>query len=192
MLYFLYIGSLILYFAVHSLLAAARVKSYFQQYIQPNDYRKIYNGISLFLLIPLVYLYISVEKIPLTDTSWLRIIGIILLVVSLILFFKCIPLYDWKDFLGFGTTAEQSMMVSTGLLAMVRHPLYLATILLTSGWALIDLHLWSFSTWLILLVYIWLGTRWEEQKLIASFGETYKDYRKKVPMLLPRWQMKKN
>lgn len=148
--------------------------------------------ISLLLLVPLVQLYVSVEKVPVTKISSLRIIGIILLAVSLILFIKCIPLYNWKEFSGFGKATKPGIMVSIGLLGMVRHPLYLATILLTSGWVLLDLNLWSFSTWVLILGYIWIGTRWEEQKLISKFGKTYEAYRKKVPMLLPRWQIKKN
>jgi methanethiol S-methyltransferase len=41
------------------------------------------------------------------------------------------------------------------------------------------------------LVYLVAGIYLEEQKLIKVFGERYLDYRKKVPMLIPRIIKKK-
>ena len=69
--------------------------------------------------------------------------------------------------------------------AVVRHPLYL-------GWALA---FWATPTMTVghllfaggLTVYMALAARVEERDLIGAFGEKYEDYRRRVPMFVPRW-----
>ena len=41
-----------------------------------------------------------------------------------------------------------------------------------------------FTAWIV------LGTLLEERDLAAEFGETYSDYQRKVPMLIP-WKLRK-
>jgi protein-S-isoprenylcysteine O-methyltransferase Ste14 len=66
----------------------------------------------------------------------------------------------------------------------VRHPLYLFTIMLfwscpviTADRLLLNV-LWTL--WIV------IGTMLEERELIDDFGDDYRDYQAKVPMLLPR------
>jgi protein-S-isoprenylcysteine O-methyltransferase Ste14 len=33
-----------------------------------------------------------------------------------------------------------------------------------------------------------VGTVWEERDLVAEFGDTYRDYQRRVPMLIP-WRI---
>jgi protein-S-isoprenylcysteine O-methyltransferase Ste14 len=69
----------------------------------------------------------------------------------------------------------------------VRHPLYFFSMLLI--WSCPDLSLdrllynilWS--TWII------VGSVLEERDLVADFGEPYRDYQRKVPMLIP-WRIR--
>ena len=69
----------------------------------------------------------------------------------------------------------------------VRHPLYFFSLLLI--WSCPDLSLdrllynvlWS--TWII------VGSVLEERDLVADFGEPYRDYQRKVPMLIP-WRIR--
>jgi protein-S-isoprenylcysteine O-methyltransferase Ste14 len=66
----------------------------------------------------------------------------------------------------------------------VRHPLYLFLVLmfwscpdLTADRLLFNL-LWT--GWMI------VGARFEERDLVAAYGEGYRDYQRRVPMLIPR------
>ncbi len=78
-----------------------------------------------------------------------------------------------------------------GLHKLIRHPLYSGTLLFV----------WSFFLWQPLIknglsaasitIYVYIGTYFEEKKLILEFGETYKRYKKNVPMFIP-YIFKKN
>lgn len=61
--------------------------------------------------------------------------------------------------------------------------MYLATILimwsLDSTWA-------DLLTHIILTLYIFVGIYFEEKKLIAQYGQSYLEYKRSVPMLLPK------
>jgi steroid 5-alpha reductase family enzyme len=81
---------------------------------------------------------------------------------------------------------EPLPFITPGAYRFVRHPLYV-------GWLLV---FWSAPTMTAshllfaagTTIYILLAIQWEERDLIAHFGETYQDYRRRVPMLLPwRW-----
>jgi protein-S-isoprenylcysteine O-methyltransferase Ste14 len=69
-----------------------------------------------------------------------------------------------------------------GLLGVVRHPMYSALIiyLWTQTFRTVDI-----IVNIILTIYVVIGTLLEEKKLILEFGDSYKQYQKQVPMLIP-------
>jgi protein-S-isoprenylcysteine O-methyltransferase Ste14 len=74
---------------------------------------------------------------------------------------------------------------TSGVLGITRHPWYLATMLLI--WAR-QLDVSAIIVNVILTTYLVVGTYLEERKLLREFGETYRNYQKKVSMLLPyKW-----
>jgi len=77
-------------------------------------------------------------------------------------------------------------LVTDGIYAKIRHPLYLATIMLLIGLALlypfIEVAVFSFG----LIAYTLIGSYFEERKLILHYGDEYLKYRKTVGFILPR------
>lgn len=79
-------------------------------------------------------------------------------------------------------------LVQDGVYSMVRHPQYAGIFLAVLGqlvhWPTIStLALAPFIAW----IYARLARR-EEAHLVEEFGEAYRDYRRRVPMFLPRWR----
>ena len=64
----------------------------------------------------------------------------------------------------------------------MRHPMYFALIIFLwcGTFRVMDIVINA-----VLTVYVLIGTRLEEKKLLVEYGETYIAYQQKVPMLVP-------
>jgi protein-S-isoprenylcysteine O-methyltransferase Ste14 len=83
--------------------------------------------------------------------------------------------------------AHAGELDTSGVLGIVRHPWYLATMLLI--WAR-QLDISAILVNVILTSYLIAGTYLEERKLLREFGEKYRAYQMKVPMLIPIKRLK--
>jgi len=72
-----------------------------------------------------------------------------------------------------------------GAYRLVRHPLYLFTILMI--WSRPDLTRDRLLFNLLWTGWIVIGAFLEERDLTAEFGDTYREYRRRVPMFIPGW-----
>jgi methanethiol S-methyltransferase len=74
-----------------------------------------------------------------------------------------------------------------GLHRYIRHPLYLGTLLVVWSLFLFFPSLGNLLACFMITAYTLVGIRFEERKLLQEFGEDYAAYRRKVPMLIPRF-----
>lgn len=80
---------------------------------------------------------------------------------------------------------EEPRLVTDGVLGFVRHPWYLAALLVL--WAR-DLAPQDLVTSAVLSAYLLIGACLEERKLIRVYGDAYRNYRQQVSMLVPlKW-----
>jgi protein-S-isoprenylcysteine O-methyltransferase Ste14 len=183
------------YCALHSYLISIRFTNMLNRILKKYYafYRLFYFLISLLLLIPLMnYTAQSDDRIIIVYGHYLNILRNVLIYGSLLMFCWAFFLdYDSLSFLGirqilnFKKTKGLSPSVEikkSGLLGIIRHPMYLALII----------YLWCQTQKIsdivvstVLTVYIIIGIKLEEKKLILEFGETYIKYQKQVPMLIP-------
>ena len=80
--------------------------------------------------------------------------------------------------------ADSGALVTSGLYSLVRHPLYTCT--LTAFILSPVLSLDRFWVFALSCAYLAVGIPIEERKLIARFGNSYRDYQARVPAVLPR------
>jgi protein-S-isoprenylcysteine O-methyltransferase Ste14 len=76
-------------------------------------------------------------------------------------------------------------LMKDGLHRFVRHPLYFATFVFIWGLFIALPYLSLLICNLVVTIYTLIGIRFEEAKLEKEFGESYKQYKARVPMIIP-------
>jgi protein-S-isoprenylcysteine O-methyltransferase Ste14 len=158
-------------------------------------YRLLYNAVSLVSLIPLVSFSMSIRQTPFFRwEGYLVIVKYLLVVTSLSLFVAGARHYSMSQLFGIRQikTGRASRAVpgydtfdTSGILGMIRHPWYIAGILLV--WAG-DISLSTLLINIVIMAYFVIGTFLEERKLLLEFGDRYREYQKNVSMFLPyKW-----
>ena len=108
--------------------------------------------------------------------------GFIVMSVCIIKYFM--QLSGLKKIIGNETGNE---LMITGIHKIVRHPLYTATFIFIWGWLILYPYLSVLIVDIIITVYTLIGLHFEEQKLEKEFGNAYRVYKQKVPMLIPKF-----
>ncbi len=155
-------------------------------------YRAWYIFFSIISLIPiLIYQYSLPQHLLFTWHGPWRIFQGALLGYAGILFYYGKEAYDMTYFLGIrgwndfrsGSQPKPIPFRVDGILRYVRHPWYSGGIAFL--WGVGSITNTMLSAKLLLTGYLIIGTILEEKKLLKEIGEPYRDYCRKVPMLLP-------
>ena len=180
----------------HSGISALRVKHWIIDRWGQRGYSRIFNVTSVLALIPASFSlkywdWLYFLQSPELVNPLLFLSGIILLalgVVVAILASKSISVSTVADM----RTDRKPVLVTGGLYARMRHPLYLATILfLLSLVAFYPFsNILTFS--LAFVAYVVIGAYLEERKLVIQYGPEYLAYRKTTGFLLPRRNSRKD
>jgi len=188
---------LIIWCIIHSLLISNKFISFIQITLGTKFrfYRIFYNTFSLITFFPIIlYSEFNKGEYIFTWTGNSRIIQGAMLAISLFLFIAGTKHYDGLVFLGIRqiksfsnqkALTESGDLDTNGILSVIRHPWYSASILLL--WSRnIDIN--SCLVNVILTSYLIIGSFFEENKLSVKFGEKYRSYQQNVSMLFPyKW-----
>ena len=182
----------IAYAALHSLLAALIVKSWVNHHCPAFApyYRLSFNALAILLVLPLVWATYAMPSEWLWRWhglwSWLAN-GLALAALAGFLFSA--NTYDMGEFSGLRPLREKrndavehdGFRIST-LHRFVRHPWYALSLVLI--WTR-DMNAPLLISASAITLYFILGSWLEERKLEAHFGRAYRDYKQKVPGLIP-------
>jgi len=155
-------------------------------------YRLFYNAFSILILVPvLLYSAAMTEQPFFSWQGYLLPLRYLLLFSGLWFFYAGSRHYNMRTFLGItqvskgvnhGLINSSGIIDKGGVLGIVRHPFYTGSFLLI--WAG-NLDQTRLAINLILSVYLVVGTMLEEKKLLAEFGDVYRQYQSEVSMLFP-------
>jgi protein-S-isoprenylcysteine O-methyltransferase Ste14 len=117
----------------------------------------------------------------------------VLFVTAIFLFVAGASAFSLQDFSGLKQLFRESdqdnegenQLSTEGILAHVRHPWYAGAVLLI--WSR-DQGPYSLVSSTILTLYLLVGAHVEEIRLAKHFGESYEEYRRRVPMFIPRFR----
>ena len=109
----------------------------------------------------------------LADFLWLEIIGFVLFIPAAILIASAI------------VAISQGNLVKTGIMRIVRHPMYLGTAIAAFGLILGFQSILSIVLSISAIVFLWMASKVEDDYNIERFGDSYR----KHMMLVPRWNV---
>lgn len=182
-----------IYGGFHSLLASSQVKATFVDRLgtrASRGYRLGYNVISVVTLLPVLAIPALIPGDRLYQLSGtlltIAIVGQLIAIITLII---GLAQTGTLQFLGLrqvitpGSNPEAGLVIK-GLYRSVRHPLYSAGLLFIWLTPLMTTSLLALN--LGLTVYIYIGSVFEERRLLHEFGSAYEQYQVEVPRLFPR------
>jgi protein-S-isoprenylcysteine O-methyltransferase Ste14 len=146
-------------------------------------------SIVIFLLL---FLLIPIGLILLLHLSWYLsfiypvgiFIGAILVILGVIIIYQGIKglrlrySRDSYEKLGEG-------LVTTGIYAYTRNPMYFGAIIMILGWFLIFPFTFILISTFLFLVLFYITAKSEEKQLIQTYGKKYLKYKSKVPLFIP-------
>jgi len=187
------IGLWIVYYALHSILAATTVKEYFKKKLG-NYFRYYRLGYSTFALLALIALLVYQYSFPslllINSVAVKYISAIILVLPGLIMMLISIKKYFMllSGVRSIFTPVATPELKVNGIHKYMRHPLYSGTILFVCGLFFIFPTLSNLIAASLLIFYTLTGISFEEKKLKREFGKAYVEYMSKVPKLIPTFK----
>ncbi|MBT8219427.1 MAG: isoprenylcysteine carboxylmethyltransferase family protein [Bacteroidia bacterium] len=181
------------YYTLHSFLASQNIKSVLRNLlvISNRGYRLFFNLIAVFSTLGMIMLFNELRpSVIQEEIKSFPMSGCAFVAIGLVLIIWSMRYYDILEFSGFRDLQHSNKLNTFGPNRFIRHPLYLGILLVMVGWNLIVINGLAATTLIITLVYVFIGIHLEEKKLINQFGESYETYRKTVPKLWPKWQLR--
>lgn len=172
---------------IHSLLIRDAVKNRLQP-VFGNAYRLAYNGFAIVHTAAtlgvgwLVFPRLAPFDLP----GWLTALQAASFAGGCLLMALGGRSFDLARFIGLaqlrGGADDDGPLRTDGLLAFIRHPLFAAGFLILWGGAINEPGL-ATAVWGSL--YLIVGARLEERRLLRVYGAAYADYRRRVPAFIP-------
>ena len=186
-----------LFAVLHSVLAMKKLKaSLFNAFpFMHRWYRLLYNVISIILLALWVML-IPTENIDIYafSTPWNFVFHAVQ-IASLLGLLKTVQSFDTSAFLGLKQISSSNPssfhldevgiepLITQGIYKYIRHPLYTFSmgVLLFHPYMTLRLMIMS----ILIVAYFWIGSYFEEMRLLDKYGDQYKNYRIRTGRFIP-------
>ncbi len=175
---------------LHSFLAGHWAKAAVRRIIGPaadRFYRLAFNALAILTFLPVLAVLATHIGHLIYWVGWPwwiavefgQISGAVLLVAS---FLRSDPAYfSGLRQLGVGNAAGR--LVTTGPYAIVRHPLYTTALIALWCSPILTTGILAFN--IAATLYILIGSELEERKLVAEYGDEYRNYKRRVARLIP-------
>jgi methanethiol S-methyltransferase len=183
---------LVLFGVQHSVMARPAFKRWWTRVVPPSAERSTYVLATNVCLIVLVVAWhpVTINVWQVTAQPW-RVLLIAVSAVGWLMVLVSTFLIDHFDLFGLrqvvtrltGRRRAEHEFSTPFLYRMVRHPIYAGFII--AFWATPSMTLGHLIFAATMTTYILLAVQFEERDLINIFGDRYRDYRRRVPMLIP-------
>lgn len=182
----------LLFGVLHSVLAAEWFKRLMQRRLGSGYkyYNFAYSVFALLTLIGILIFQFNMQsRLLYVAPNWVKLLLWLPVVAGLLIMVVVIKKYFFS-LSGISVFYKHQPPVALeqgGLNRYVRHPLYFGTLLFVWGLFFVYPFLNNLLACIVITLYTVTGAVLEEKKLVKQFGEQYIIYKRKVPMLIPRF-----
>jgi len=181
----------LLYCILHSVFASATFKQLAQHWMHRHYkyYRLYYTLFAAVTFVGILIYQVSMSSYQLFEpTTTSVVVGIVIASLGLTVMCVCILKYfmQLSGLKGLIENTNTNELMITGIHKIVRHPLYTGTFIFIWGLLVIFPVASLLVADTIITIYTLIGLRFEEVKLEKEFGEAYRLYKQRVPMLIPK------
>ncbi len=181
----------VLFGLVHSILAGMRAKSLARRTFEnaaDRWYRLAYVTLALVMVLPFIYILAFLPDRVLYSIRapwrWLMVAGQMLAAFGALAALRQTNINYFFGLAQMRGEKEAGGLVTNGFYCHLRNPLFLFGIVFIWLFPWMTLNLLAFNV--LATIYFYVGALHEERSLLAEFGEKYREYRRKVPMIIPR------
>ncbi len=183
-------GYWIMFCVLHHITAMEKCKNWFifKMGTGFRYYRLIYSSIATVTLIIVLWRQFSVKSIDLGISIVIKyFVALPLGMTGFCLMCITIRKYFFKlsGISVFYRKAHSTSLELYGIHKYIRHPLYLGSLMFAWALMLFFSLMSGLIACIVITIYLVIGIKSEEKKLMIIFGETYKNYRDKTPGLIP-------
>ena len=157
-------------------------------------YRLLYNIFSILTFAPLMIVVALLPDQPLYRfPNWVIPITILIQAICVIAVLLAVIQVDLWIFVGLrqllrwlenkNNPESPARLIRSGMFSLMRHPNYFFS--LVAIWLTPAMSLNTFTLFVCFTIYFWAGSIFEERKLVAEFGEEYKQHQRNVPRIVP-------
>ncbi len=188
--HWLLLGCWLAYCILHSVFADAGIKLQIQKAMGSafKFYRPLYSIFAFITLVIILWFQVSIKSLVLFKPNiYIDVIAVLTASGGLYIMIICINkyFYELSGLQAIQHSDAKNTLQQSGLHKYVRHPLYSGTLLFI--WSLFFLFplMSNLIAAIIITLYVLLGIKLEEKKLVLEYGDSYIKYAKKVSMLIP-------
>ena len=198
----------LLFAAIHSITVSFRFKGLCQSMLGETFmrvwYRFLYNVVSVVTGAAAFYL---IKNVP-DEVIWIAPTGLRWIlhgiqITGVVFGARAFQYMDTREFMGWrqvwrylkrgeiagnieGLTEKE--LVTTGDYGIVRHPMYVAGIVIVTFSPIITVN--GLTSIILADLYFLFGMLIEERRFLKIYGDQYREYMRKVPRLIPKWSRK--
>lgn len=183
----------LLFALIHSVLATEYVKKKAEKWMGTNFrfYRLAYTILSFFTFAPAFLIWITYANSTPPVYAIPQLFYPIIILIRLLatgMFAYAAMQTDILSLIGIRQLQRKvkKNLIISGVYGMVRHPFYTAGIILL--FTKIEMSQLDLAAVVLISIYFIIGAFIEERRLLALFGEEYREYQKQVSMFIPvKW-----
>jgi len=182
---------------VHSFLADPRFKRWGKRTfgnVFDRWHRLAFTVLALIMILPFFYILIFLPDTTLYIVSWpwngLLVACQALAALALLASLRQTGISQFLGLAELDSTSTSGGLVTDGFYCHLRNPLFFFAALFLWLSPIMTLNLLAFN--ILATVYFYIGARHEERSLKEEFRQEYEDYRRRVPMFMPRLSCQKD